>query len=60
MSYIPVLTRIRQNIKLSLCHALLYSFIVFKYVILILRKEKYTLGRVDLYYWGFGEKLVYF
>ena len=30
------------------CHALLYSFIVFKYVILILRKEKYILGRIDL------------
>ena len=33
---------IRQNIKLSLSHALLYSFIVFKYVILILRKKKNT------------------
>ena len=39
---------------------LLYSFIVFKYVILILRKEKYILGRIDLYFWWFGENLVYF
>ena len=37
-------------------HALLYSFIVFKYVILILRKDKYILGRIGLYFWGFGEK----
>ena len=51
---------IRQYIKLSLSHALLYSFIVFKFVILILRKEKYILGRIDLYVWGSGEKLVYF
>ena len=56
----PVFTCIRQNIKLSLSHALLYSFIVFKYVILILRKDKYILGRNDLYFWGSGEKLVFF
>ena len=31
-----------------------------KYVILILRKEKYILGRIDLYFWGFTEKLVFF
>ena len=49
-----------EYIKLSLKHALLYSFIVFKYVILILRKEKYILGRIDLYFSGSGEKLVYF
>ena len=48
----PVFTCIRQYIKLSLSHALLYSFIVFKYVILILRKERYILGRTDLYFWG--------
>ena len=53
-------TCIRQNIKWSLSHALLYSFIVFKYVILILRKDKYVLGRIGLYFWGFGEKLDYF
>ena len=53
----PVFTCIRQTIKLSLSHALLYSFIVFKYVILILRKDKYILGRNDLYFWGSGEKL---
>ena len=47
-------------VKLSLSHALLYSFILFKYVILILRKEKYILGRVDLYFWVSGEKLIYF
>ena len=29
-------------------------------MILILRKEKYILGRNDLYFWGFGEMLVYF
>ena len=56
----PVFTCKRQNIKLSLSHALLYSFIVFKYVILILRKEKYILGRNYLYFWGSGEMLVYF
>ena len=30
------------------------------YVILILRKEKYILVRIDLYFGGSGEKLVYF
>ena len=50
----PVFTCIRQYIKLSLSHALLYSFIVFKYVILILRKEKYILGRIDLYFEDLG------
>ena len=53
----PVFTCIRQNIKWSLSHALLYSFIVFKYVILILQKDKYILGRIGLCFWGFGEKL---
>ena len=56
----PVFACIRQNIKLSLSRALLYSFIVFKYVILILQKEKYILERIDLYFLGFWEKLVYF
>ena len=56
----PVLTCIKQNIKGSFSHALFYSFIVFKYVILILRKDKYILGRIGLYFWGFGEKLNYF
>ena len=37
-----------------------YRFIVFKYVILILRKDKYILGRIGLYYWEFGERLDYF
>ena len=60
MSYIlwlynPVFTCIRQNIKLSLVK--LHSF---KYVILILWKEKYILGRIDLYFGGFGEKLDFF
>ena len=32
------------------------TFLV-KYVILILRKEKYILGRIGLYFWGLGEKL---
>ena len=27
---------------------------------LILQKEKYTLGRIDLYFWGFWEELNYF
>ena len=34
-----------------------YSFMVFKYVNLILWQEKYILGRIGLYFWGFGEKL---
>ena len=29
-------------------------------MILILRKEKYILGRIGLYFWGFGEKQNYF
>ena len=29
-------------------------------MILILRKDKYILGRIGLYFWGFGEKLNYF
>ena len=57
---VHVFACIRQCIKLSLSHALLYSFILFKFVILILQKEKYILGRVDLYFWVSGEKLVYF
>ena len=32
----------------------------FKYVILILRKDKYILGRMRLYFGAFGEKLNYF
>ena len=35
----------------------MYSFIVSKYVNLILWKEKYILGKFGLYLWGFGEKL---
>ena len=35
----------------------MYSFIVFKYVNLILWKELYILGRIGLYFGGFGEKL---
>ena len=50
---------IRQNIKWSVSHALLYSFIVFKYMILILRKDKNILGSIGLYFLGFGEKLNY-
>ena len=50
-------TCIRQNIKWSLSHAHLYNFIVFKYVILILQKDKFIFGRIGLYFWGFGEKL---
>ena len=50
----------KKNIKWSFSHALLYSFIAFEYVILILRKDKYILGRIGLYFWGFGEKLNYF
>ena len=30
------------------------------YVILILRKDEYVLGRNDLYFLGSGEKLVFF
>ena len=43
-------------IEMITCHV----FIVFKYVILILRKEKHILGRIDLYFGGCGEKLVCF
>ena len=32
----------------------MYSFIVFKYVNLILWKELYILGRIGLYFGGFG------
>ena len=46
----PVFTCIRQTIKWSLSHALLYSFIVFKYVIFILRKDKIWL--IFLGIWG--------
>ena len=53
-------TCIRQNIKRPLSHVLLYSFIVFKYVILILRKDIYILGRIGCYFGGFGETLNYF
>ena len=58
----PVFTCIRQNIKRSLSHALLYSFMVFfmvfKYVILILRKDKFILGRIGFYFWGEAELLL--
>ena len=40
----PVFTCIRQNIKRSLSHALLYSIIVFKYVIL-------SYGKINTF-WG--------
>ena len=64
MSWIPwlssVFTCIRQNIKLSLSHALLYSFIVFLVCDFNPKKRKYILARIGLYFWGFGEKLVYF
>ena len=39
---------------------IIYNFIVFKFVILILGKDKYILGRFGLYFWGFGEKLNFF
>ena len=39
-------------------HPLVYSFIGFKYVNLILWKEKNTLRRIGLYFLGFGEKLI--
>ena len=55
----PVFTCIRQTIKFSSSHALLYSFLVFKYVTFILRKEKYVLGRenwlIFLGIWGEAE-----
>ena len=35
----------------------MYSFIVFKYVNLILWKELYILGRIGLHFEGFGDKL---
>ena len=30
------------------------------YVKLVLKKEKYILGRIGLNFWGFGEQLNYF
>ena len=39
-----------QTTKLTLGHALVYTFIVFKYVKLILWKEKYILVRIGLYF----------
>ena len=53
----PVFSCIRQNIKSSLSHALLYSFKVFKYVILILRKENTFKGELALFLgiWGATE-----
>ena len=36
----------------TISHVHAYCFIVFKYVILILRREKYILGRIGLYFWG--------
>ena len=50
-----------QNINGTTGHALVYSFIVLKYVILILRKEKYILGRYGLYFgrfWGEAELIL--
>ena len=38
----------------TISHVLSYCFIVFKYVVLILRREKYILGRIGLI---FGEML---
>ena len=32
----------------------MYSFIVLKYVNLIIWKENYILGRIGLYFWGLG------
>ena len=56
-----------QNIIIKSC-ALVLSFIVFKYVILILWKEKHILGRIGLYFGGeaelflgiWGAKAIYF
>ena len=36
----------------------MYSFIVFKYVNLILWKENYILGRIGLYFWGESELIL--
>ena len=41
-------------------HSYIASYIVFKYVILILMKDKNFFGRIDLYFLGFREKLNYF
>ena len=38
-------------------HSYIASYIVFKYVIFILLKDKNIFRRIDLYFWGFGEKL---
>ena len=50
----PVFTCIMQNTKWTLNHALLYSFIVFKYVILILLKENYIQGEMAYILGGLG------
>ena len=41
-------------------HIIEINYMSFKDVILIIRKDKYILGRIGLYFWGFGEKLEYF
>ena len=48
----PCLYMYKANIKLLLRHALMESFLVFKYVILILM-------RIGIHFWDFGEKLNY-
>ena len=52
----PAFTCITQNNIGTLSHALVYSFIVSKYVNLILRKN--ILGRLGLYFGGFVAELI--
>ena len=56
-SYFELYIMYMYFIKIIICHVLVYSFIVFKYVILILRREKDILGRIGLYFWGVETKL---
>ena len=46
-----------EHIKRTLSHV---HRVCDKYVNLVLKKEKYILGRIDLNFWGFGEQLNYF
>ena len=53
----PYLYMHNVNIMWISSHPLVNSFIVFKYVNLIQKKEKYILERISLYFGRFGEKL---
>ena len=47
----PYLNMYNVKYEVNINHPLVYSFMVFKYVNLILWKENYYLGRIGLYFW---------